>query len=697
MQPSTQELQPGTRLADRYRVEYLLAEGGMASIYVATDEVAREQVAVKSLYGHYSRNKIVRERFLDEGRIQRALRHPNIVHVKEVLHEPVLAFIMEYVNGPTLDEHLATRGPMDLAELLKIMIPVFSAIGLAHRKGIIHRDIKPSNILLTQDIHGELRPMVMDFGVAKVGRTEGLTATGTTVGTLHYMSPEQIVGSKQIDGRADIYSLGVTLYKLAAGEVPFNAPTEFALMMAQVESRPRPPSEINRSIDPGLEAIILRALNKRPQDRFQNIKEMTEAMIALGNQDDQTRRMTIKASTHDLLQIALRADGVAQDHTEQVVFTELLRELPREQAEQMARSRGIDLATVLGPADGRHDATSRIDETTLERLRQQDIMVLGASTADLFGDAGDEGFDDDDLMAPATLITTEESQRVARAYESKLSASQEVRFDDGETVELLRSNFKHQFGARPFGGAASDSSDDLPDLADETREREPPRIHEFQDIDSGSLTRPVINSPRITVSDPSGSISRDRLRFGASPAWATPGDDDEATDTQLIEPLPPHLTQRPPQHTPTHQQLHHPQRPPQHTPHFPTQAPSPSQRMHQVDTSVASNPQHLTPQVWKTGQEHLHRPTMRQDALAAPQDNPLRTHNPAMLDATRRSGDIPLDLGSNPELPTLAEAVNPPAPPSRRAKKLQNAAITGGIVGAIVLIVLAALKFFLGL
>ncbi|MCA8944429.1 MAG: serine/threonine protein kinase, partial [Planctomycetes bacterium] len=494
---------PGESAGDvigRYTLQRQVGEGGMGTVWLAEQrEPVRRRVALKIIkLGMDTREVMIR--FEAERQALALMDHP---HIAKVFDGGATAggrpfFVMEFVDGVPITEY-CDAAELDVVARLQLFGRVCGAIQHAHQKGIIHRDIKPSNILITRDVHGEIRPMVMDFGVAKVGRTDGLTATGTTVGTLHYMSPEQIVGSKQIDGRADIYSLGVTLYKLAAGEVPFNAPTEFALMMAQVESRPRPPSEINRGIDPGLEAIILRALNKRPQDRFQNIKEMTEAMIALGNQDDQTRRMTIKPSTHDLLQIALRADGVAQDHTEQVVFTELLRELPREQAEEMARRRGLSLDAVLGPRDQRQDATTRIDETTLERLRHQDIMILGAGTEDLFGDQ-DEALDEEDLMGGhATLITTEESQRVARAYESKLSNAHENRFDDGETVELLRSSFHSQFGARPFTSPASDSSDDLPDLADETREREPPRVHTFQDIDSGSLTRPVIQSPRVTV------------------------------------------------------------------------------------------------------------------------------------------------------------------------------------------------------
>src|SRR5690606_15675249 len=150
------------------------------------DESTRVEVAIKVLFSYYSDNAVIRARFLDEGRIQAMLRHPNIVHVYRVVTKPLLCFVMEFVDGETLEDYLKKAGALEEREVLEVMLPVLSAIGMAHSKGIIHRDLKPSNILVQQTPQG-LVPKVMDFGVAKVTSGRDLTAAGTTVGTLHYM------------------------------------------------------------------------------------------------------------------------------------------------------------------------------------------------------------------------------------------------------------------------------------------------------------------------------------------------------------------------------------------------------------------------------------------------------------------------------------------------------------------------------
>ena len=340
-----EELRPGQRIAQFFEVERKIAEGGMASIYRAKDVRSGGVVAIKCLYVHYDDNPIVRARFLDEGRIQMLLQHPNIVRVFQLIEEPVLAFVMEYVDGGTLEEMLKETGPLALHDILEVTIPMMSALGLAHSRGIIHRDLKPSNILVTRT-HGIIRPKIMDFGVAKLNRSQNLTATGTTVGTLHYMSPEQIVGSKLIDGRADIYSLGISLYKLCAGEVPFNAATEFALMMAQVEARPTPPSMINPDVDPGLERVILKALSKAPHQRYQTVREMTSALVAL--RDRQGREtMEMISVPSQLLHYAMMADKVALDRTDE--FVDASREV-WDEAAAIETLRGISTDTIAQDA-----------------------------------------------------------------------------------------------------------------------------------------------------------------------------------------------------------------------------------------------------------------------------------------------------------------------------------------------------------
>ena len=312
------ELRPGEIVANHYRVIRPIAEGGMGSIFLALDGRTHQPVAIKCLYKHYKDNAIVRTRFVDEGRIQMLLQHPNIVRVYELVQRPLLAFIMEYVDGTTLEDYLQERGPLPMSEIVEIMIPILSALGLAHSRGIIHRDLKPSNILLTFQ-NGIVRPKVMDFGVAKLKRTQSLTATGTTVGTLHYMSPEQIVGAKNIDGRADIYSLGIILYKLCTGQVPFNASTEYSLMMAQVEARPTPPSTLNPRVNQDFELIVLKALNKRAEDRYQSIRDFTAALVEVRDEHGNETMENISVPAF-ILDYAIGANKIAVDRTEEVML-----------------------------------------------------------------------------------------------------------------------------------------------------------------------------------------------------------------------------------------------------------------------------------------------------------------------------------------------------------------------------------------
>lgn len=352
-------LKPGVLLQQRYRIEQFIAEGGMNSVYRATDIRTGQTVAIKCLHDMYRDNEIVQARFIDEGRIQMLLKHPNVLRVFALIEHPVLAFVMEYIEGGSLEDHLVQNGPMSQDIILDIMIPILSALGLAHSRGIIHRDLKPSNILMHRMPTGRYRPKVMDFGVAKVNRGRTLTQTGTTVGTLHYMSPEQIVGSKRIDGRADIYSIGITLYKLLTGEVPFNASTEFALMMAQVETPPRPPSQLRPDISPRFEGIILKALAKKPQMRFQSIKAFTEALVNLSEQKDDTVTEQIGNS---LLKYAMMADEVAEDKTRQIMrneFDSLLNSLPDQ--------------TMID--DASDDSTVELESIKLDLIRKTDATA----------------------------------------------------------------------------------------------------------------------------------------------------------------------------------------------------------------------------------------------------------------------------------------------------------------------------------
>jgi serine/threonine-protein kinase len=260
-------LLPGTRLSV-YRIESVLGEGGMGVVYRAHDEARDRTVALKCLHTNLSGDLEIRRRFAREARVLDGYRHPNVVGVYDfVEHEHLLAIVMEYVEGPSLVQHLAKwRGRMPFGEIRAIFGGVLDAMEAGHDKGIVHRDLKPDNILVTRGDDG-LRPKVVDFGIAKILEGTTYTMTGALLGTCRYMSPEQVQRPERADQRSDIYSLGVTLYQIASGQVPFDSSNHFSVMMAHVHEQPKPPSALREDIPPALERLILDALAKDPAAR----------------------------------------------------------------------------------------------------------------------------------------------------------------------------------------------------------------------------------------------------------------------------------------------------------------------------------------------------------------------------------------------------------------------------------------------
>ncbi|HEX9236901.1 MAG TPA: protein kinase [Actinomycetota bacterium] len=265
---------PRQRLADRYVVETHVADGGMASVWRARDEVLARTVAVKTLREEFAGRPDFRERFRREAVAAARLTHPGIINIFDTGVDDGVAFIvMEYFDGPTLAEVMASRGPMDATSAISVILPVLDALAYAHAHGIVHRDVKPANILVGDG--GRVK--VTDFGIAKALAGADLTTTGKVLGTVRYLSPEQVRGD-EVEGRSDLYSAGVVLYELVTGRVPFQAETDIATAMMRLTTDPPPP----RSIVPGLprpvEAAILRALSRRPEDRFPTAESMRGAL-----------------------------------------------------------------------------------------------------------------------------------------------------------------------------------------------------------------------------------------------------------------------------------------------------------------------------------------------------------------------------------------------------------------------------------
>jgi tRNA A-37 threonylcarbamoyl transferase component Bud32 len=257
-----------------YEIVDKIGDGGMGVVYKARDTQLDRLVAVKALNPELSGNPVLMERFHSEARAQAKLNHPNLATVYAFLEQDGVAYmVMEFVDGETFHGMIVRRGPIPAAEAVPLFRQALAGIGYAHRMGIVHRDIKPSNIMLNRD--GIVK--VMDFGLAKVAGSHGLTRTGVRLGTAYYMSPEQVL-VKPVDARSDIYSLGVTLYEMLAGQVPFDAASEFEILNDHVNTPPPPPSRPYAQIPPGIESAVLKALAKEPEQRFQSAEQFSAAL-----------------------------------------------------------------------------------------------------------------------------------------------------------------------------------------------------------------------------------------------------------------------------------------------------------------------------------------------------------------------------------------------------------------------------------
>jgi predicted Ser/Thr protein kinase len=256
-------------LADKYKIAEVIGRGGMGIVYRAEDTKLKRFVALKFLPPELIRNKEAKERFVLEAQTAAALSHPNICTIHEINEEDGKSFIvMEYVEGQSLKEKLQ-KDPLKIDEALGIAIQVVEGLEKAHTKGIIHRDIKSANIMITKE--GQAK--IMDFGLAKVKGGTLLTREGTTLGTVAYMSPEQARG-EEVDHRSDIWSLGVVLYEMLSGELPFKGDREASILYSVVHEEPKPLKEIKRDLPTEMTQIIHRALKKKPGFRYSSAAEM---------------------------------------------------------------------------------------------------------------------------------------------------------------------------------------------------------------------------------------------------------------------------------------------------------------------------------------------------------------------------------------------------------------------------------------
>jgi serine/threonine-protein kinase len=280
--PDPRSLDDATRpfaeaIAERYAIKRLIGRGGMGMVYLARDKRLDRLVAIKTLPPHLATDVAIQERFLRETRTAGAMAHPNIVpiHGADEIDQHVF-FVMAYVDGESLATRIRVRGTLDATTAARHLRDVAAALAHAHERGIIHRDIKAENILIERSSD---RALVTDFGIARLAEASPLTVTGQVLGTVHYVSPEQVSGG-QVDARSDIYSLGVVGYLALAGRFPFDAEVASAVLLQHVTKAPAPIATVARGVPASLATIIDRCLAKDPAHRFATASELHDALDA---------------------------------------------------------------------------------------------------------------------------------------------------------------------------------------------------------------------------------------------------------------------------------------------------------------------------------------------------------------------------------------------------------------------------------
>ena len=264
--------QPKRVLADRYELEAVLGQGGMARVFKARDRVLNRAVAVKVLSPQFAGDEQFVARFRREAQAAAALNHPNIVSVFDTGSQGDVHYIvMEYVEGRTLGEAIRQEGPLLPERATEIAEAVAAALAAAHEAGLVHRDIKPGNIMITRE--GEVK--VMDFGIARTSTGDNLTQTASILGTASYLSPEQAQG-EPVDSRSDIYSMGCVLYEMLTSRAPFKGDSPVAIAYKHVRENPVPPSRLNGDVSSALEAVVMKCMAKNPANRYQTAEELRE-------------------------------------------------------------------------------------------------------------------------------------------------------------------------------------------------------------------------------------------------------------------------------------------------------------------------------------------------------------------------------------------------------------------------------------
>jgi serine/threonine-protein kinase len=284
-------------LTTAYELDREIGRGGMGIVYRARDRRLKRPVAIKVLPPELAFRSEIRTRFLREAETAAQLSHPHIVPIYSVDEaDGLVYFVMACVDGENLGKRIHDRGPLPIEDTRRILAEVADALAYAHARGVVHRDIKPDNILLDSS---DGRALVTDFGIARAiidGNDSRLTATGMAIGTPAYMSPEQSAGDREIDGRSDLYSLGVVAYQMLAGELPFQASSTPAMLVKHLQERPLPIEQRRPDVPPDLSRVVMRLLEKAPESRFTSAAELEAVLRGTAKMPEPTTRPTARPS-----------------------------------------------------------------------------------------------------------------------------------------------------------------------------------------------------------------------------------------------------------------------------------------------------------------------------------------------------------------------------------------------------------------
>ena len=363
----------GSIVLGQYEVVDVLGQGGMSVVYKGRHKLTEQDVALKILPPELAANSQVKGRFLEEARALATLDHANIVHLYNFGQENgCFVLAMQLVQGQTWERMILENKKLDWQTSVRIAIDVLRALEYAHGRGVVHRDMKPSNVLVRAH---DGAATVMDFGIAKMTTSTKLTATGQTMGTVRYMSPEQVRGH-EVDARTDLYSLGATMFESLTGDTPFDGDTHFEIMTKHLAEAPVPPSSRGVEVPAVVEDAVMRSLAKKPEDRFESARDMRKALEGSLRDADLGLVETQRVS-RDVLAAALpaaKAAGASQSRALGPAAAASAKNAPR------AVSASTDLADRLEPTSGRPARRSRTGRV-LAGLLALAVLAGGGATA----------------------------------------------------------------------------------------------------------------------------------------------------------------------------------------------------------------------------------------------------------------------------------------------------------------------------